>query len=63
MHVVEGPSERIGKRQASRRPVIVDDWAEAVVDLRRAQSRRRHPSNPETAWEKDGGYQPTEWAI
>jgi hypothetical protein len=63
MHVVEDPSDRIGEQQASRRPVIVDDWAEAVVDLRRAQSRRRHPSNREPAWAKDGGYEPTEWAI
>ena len=63
MHVVEDPSDHMGTQQVSQRPVIVDDWAEAVVDLRRAQSRRRHPSNHDPAWEKDGGYEPTEWAI
>ena len=63
MHVVEDPEGRIVEQPASNRPVIVDDWAEAIIDLRRARSRRRHPSNREPAWEKDGGYEPTEWAI
>lgn len=63
MHVVDDLSGRNHEQSASSRPVIVADWAEAVVDLRRARSRRRHPSNHEPAWEKDGGYEPTEWAI
>lgn len=63
MSVVEDASDPSGKQQASSRPVIVADWAEAVIDLRRAQSRRRHPSNREPAWGKDGAYEPTEWAI
>ena len=54
MHVVEDPG-RLSTQRVSNRPVIVDDWAEAVIELRRTQSRRRHPSNPEPAWEKDGG--------
>ena len=44
-------------------PVMVGEWAEAVIDLRRWQSRRRHPSNQEPAWEKDGGYETMEWVI
>ena len=63
MHVVDNSADRISTHPPSKRPVIVDEWAEAVVDLRRAQSRRRHPSNHEPAWQKDGGYEPTEWAI
>ena len=63
MHVVEDSSDRTNDQPASNRPVIVDDWAEAVIDLRRARSGRRHPSNREPAWEKDGGYEPTEWAV
>ncbi len=43
-------------------PVMVDEWAEAVIDITRWQSRRRHPSNQEPTWEKDGGYE-TEWVI
>ena len=42
---------------------MVGEWAEAVIDLRRWQSRRRHPSNQEPAWEKDGGYETMEWVI
>jgi len=63
MHVVEDSASRIRRQPSSNPPVIVDDWAEAVIDLRRAQSRRRHPSNREPGWEKDGGYESTEWAI
>jgi hypothetical protein len=62
MPVVEGPPEEI--RDQPDQPVMVDEWAEAVVDLAPWQSRRRHPSNQEPAWEKDGGagYE-TEWVI
>lgn len=63
MHVVEGNSDHIRRPHTEPRPVIVDDWAEAVIDLQRAQSKRRHPSNREPSWAKDGGYEPTEWAI
>ena len=62
MHVVEDPG-RLSTQRVSNRPVIVDDWAEAVIELRRTQSRRRHPSNPEPAWEKDGGYETAEWVV
>lgn len=50
-------------QRPSEVPVMVDEWAEAVIDLARLQSRRRHPSNQEPAWEKDGGYAAREWAI
>ncbi len=63
MQVVEGNPERTREQQTEHRPVIVDDWAEAVIDLRRAQSKRRHPSNHEPVWTKDGGDEPREWAI
>jgi hypothetical protein len=63
MRVVEGASENTREQQTSNRPVMVDCWAEAVVELGRAQSRRRHPSNREPAWMLDGGYDLTEWAV
>ena len=40
-----------------------NDWAEYLTDLECARSRRRHPSNREPAWAKDGGYDGTEWDI
>lgn len=45
------------------RPVMTEEWAEAIIDLRRAQSRRRHPSSQPPTWEKDGGYEPMEWVV
>jgi hypothetical protein len=62
MPVVEGPPETTRDHQDRDQPVMVDEWAEAVVDLAPWQSRRRHPSSQEPAWEKDGGYE-TEWVI
>jgi len=53
-----------GDQIDERRPVITDGWAEAIVELRRDQSWRRHPSSCEKAnWEKDGAFGPSEWAI
>ena len=63
MRVVEGASEHIRGPQTSKSPVMVDCWAEAVIDLARAQSRRRHPSNLEPAGMADDGYEPTDWAV
>jgi hypothetical protein len=40
---------------------MVDDWAESLVDLECAQARRRHPSNRDPMWSKDGAYDGTEW--
>jgi hypothetical protein len=60
MFAVDGPPEET--RGRPDQPVMVDEWAEAVIDLARWQSRRRHPSNREPAWQKDGGYE-TEWVI
>ena len=60
LHDTDGAAERIHEQQASNRPVVVDEWAEAVIDLRRARSRRRHPSNREPVWTKDGGHESTE---
>jgi hypothetical protein len=62
MPVVEGPPEDIRDQPEREPPVMVDAWAEGVVDLAPWQSRRRHPSNQEPTWEKDGGYE-TEWVI
>ena len=42
---------------------MVDDWAESLVELQRAESRQRHPSNREPAWSKDGGSDGTEWEL
>ena len=53
MNVVEESSERYRPQRISNRPVIIADWAEAVVDLRRARSVRRHPSNRAPEWAKD----------
>ena len=63
MCLVEGASENTRGPQTSKRPVLVDCWAEAVIDLGRAQSRRRHPSNLEPARMRDGGFESTDWAV
>ncbi len=63
MHIVEDPAGAVGEPKEPARPVMNQWWAEAVVDLRRERSRRRHPSNREPAWEKDGGYEPSEWVV
>jgi hypothetical protein len=62
MSVVEGTPEDTGDQPYPEPPVMVHEWAEAVVDLAPWQSRRRHPSSQEPTWEKDGGYE-TEWVI
>ena len=63
MNTVEQSPERTSRRQVSDRSVMVDDWAEPLVDPARAQSRRRHPSNREPAWSKDGGSDDTNWEV
>lgn len=63
MQMGQGVAGELDARQSADLPVMVGDWAEAVVDLGRWQSRRRHPSNREPAWEKDGGYESMEWVI
>jgi hypothetical protein len=62
MHDADGAAKSIREQPTANRPVMVDEWAEAVIDLGRAQSRRRHPSNREPVWAKDGGYESTESA-
>ena len=63
MNTVERSPERSRQLQVSDHPVMVNDWAEGLVDLESARSRRRHPSNHEPAWSKDGGSYSTEWEI
>jgi hypothetical protein len=62
MPTVDGPPGSISDQPDPDQPVMVDEWAEAVIDLAPWQSRRRHPSNREPTWEKDGGYE-TEWVL
>lgn len=63
MHIVGDPEDRGVTERAPSSPVVIEWWAEAVVDLERERSRRRHPSNAEPAWQKDGGYGPSEWVV
>jgi hypothetical protein len=63
MHIVGASKGYVDEKSTSARSVMIADWAERVIDVERAQSRRRHPSNQEPAWEKDGGYVLTEWAV
>lgn len=63
MHDADGAAESIDEQPTANRPVLVDEWAEAVIDLERAQSRQRHPSNREPVWAKDGEFESTEWAL
>lgn len=63
MEMGQGVTGELDARGSSDLPVMVGEWAEAVIDLRPWQSRRRHPSNQEPAWEKDGGYDAMEWVI
>ncbi len=63
MSTVERSSERTWQPQVSNHSVMVNDWAESLVDLDCAHSRRRHPSNREPAWSKDGGSDSTEWKV
>lgn len=63
MHILGGQPRGVGDQIDRQRPVITDGWAEAIVELQRDQSRRRHPSSCESGnWEKDGGFGPSEWA-
>ena len=63
MNTVERASRGTHQVEVSEHPVMVDDWAESLVDFDRAESRRRHPSNRESAWAKDGGYESAEWEF
>jgi len=63
MQVLENATESKGEQQVPKHPVMNCCWAEAVIDLRRANSRLRHPSNQEATWEKDGAFEPTEWIV
>ena len=63
MQDMHGLTRGDGAKRPPELPVMVDGWAEAVIDLARLQSRRRHPSNREPAWEKDGGYEMKEWVV
>ena len=63
MNIVERAWRGAHQPEVSKHPVMVDDWAESLVELDRAQSRRRHPSNREPAWAKDGGYDSAEWEF
>ena len=63
MNTVERIPARTRPLEMSDRPVMVNDWAECLADLECARSRRRHPSNREPAWAKDGGDDSTEWDI
>lgn len=63
MNTVERASRDTHQLKVSDHPVMIDDWAESLVELGRAQSRRRHPSNREPAWAKDGGYESAEWEF
>jgi hypothetical protein len=62
MRSVDGPADDSDDLRAPEPPVIIDEWAEASIDLARWQSRRRHPSNQQPSWEEDGGYV-VEWVI
>jgi hypothetical protein len=63
MNTGESASRDTHQLEVSDHPVMVDDWAESLVEFDRAQSRRRHPSNREPAWAKDGGYESVEREI
>ena len=68
MNTVESASRgvhqlEVSSHEVSRHPVMVDNWAESLVEFDRARSRRRHPSNREPAWAKDGGYESAEWEV
>lgn len=64
MHTLGTPPGGLRCRNDEQPAVMTDGWAEAIVELRREQSRRRHPSVTEGGdWEKDGAFGPTEWVI
>jgi hypothetical protein len=63
MGTMNVPVDDVDVLRSADVPVMVYGWAEAVIDLGRWQSRRRHPSNQEPTWEKDGGYETIEWVI
>ena len=63
MNTVEGFSQRADRLKVSDRPVMVNDWAESLVDLEWAWSRRRHLNNRESVRAKDGGDDSTESDI
>lgn len=61
MNTVESASTGAHQLEVSKQPVMVDDWAESLLEIDRARSRRRHPSNREPAWAKDGGDEADDW--
>lgn len=63
MHIVGDHEHHGDTRTAPSSPVVIEWWAEAVVDLERERSRRRHPSNAEPASQTDGGDARSEWVI
>ena len=63
MHIVDDPEDQKKPSALGAAPVVNQWWAEALVDLGRERSRRRHPSNSEPTWQKDGGYEPSEWVV
>ena len=63
MNTDERFSQRTDRLKVSDRPVMVNDWAESLVDLEWARSRRRRLNNCESVWAKDGGDDSTEWDI
>jgi len=63
MNTFERFSQRADRLKVSDRPVMVNDWAESLVDLEWARSRRRHLNNRESVWAKDGGDDSTQWDI
>lgn len=63
MSTVERFPQSSDRLKVSGRPVMVNDWAESLVDLEWAWSRRRHLDDRESVWAKDGGDDSTEWDI
>lgn len=63
VNTVESPSRGTHQLEVSKHPVLVDDWAESLVEIDRAQFRRRPPGNREPGWAKDGGYESAEWEL
>ena len=63
MSIVESASRGTYQVEVCGHPVMVDDWAESLVEFDRARSRRRYPRDREPAWAKDGGYESAEWEV
>lgn len=63
MNAVERIPARGRRLPVSDRPVMVNDWAESLVDLEWRRCLRRHPSNPEPSWAEHGGADGIEWDV